>query len=199
MDGAANIIAQRRSERLAVHGGRHEHGHGDDEHEQHASQQRVRPARRPAVLAEQQHAPERAHQRQRLHGVGGGVARRLPRHERERVPEAGDRAGEQRDGAALAAVAEVGGDGGARHAGHGAVQQPRVERDAGGQAGQREVEEGGVDDQARRAVGQGAPLVVRGQVERRREERVADAREDHHGQAEQRVGAQHLVCSGDHA
>jgi len=40
------------------------------------------------------------------------------------------------------------------------------------------------------------PLVVGGQVERRREEGVEDAREDDDAEAQQRVGPQHLWWKG---
>jgi hypothetical protein len=178
-----------------VVGGGHEHHHGDGEHEQHARQQRVRPPRRPPVLAEQHHAPERAHQRQRLHGVRRRVPRRLPGHEREGVPEPAHQPRQQRQPPALA-VAEVRRHRGPRHADHGAVEEPHVEGDADGEAGEGEVEEGRVNHQVRHAGGERVPLVVGGQVERRREERVEDAREDDDAEAQQRVGAQHLCGRG---
>lgn len=80
-------------------------------------------------------------------------------------------------------VSGISSDGRRRHAGHRPVEEPGVEADAEGETRDGEVEEGGVDRQVGDAVSQGAPMVVGGQVDRRREEGEADSGEEHHSQA----------------
>ena len=54
------------------------------------------------------------------------------------------------------------------------------------------MEEGGVDDQVRHAAPQGVPLVVGGQVDRRREEGEAGSGEENQAEPYQPVGSKYL-------
>lgn len=124
------------SERLAVRAAEEAMSTAMATSSRHAGQQCVRPPRRPPVLAEQHHAPERADERQRLHGVGGRVPRHLPGHV-SMLPIPFTIPASQRP--APLYVAEVGLQLGGRHVGHRVVKEVDVQGQAEEEAGQREI------------------------------------------------------------
>jgi hypothetical protein len=179
------------SERPPVRRRRHEDDHGDDEHEQHAPQESVSPPRRSPVLAEQHDPPHRAHQRQRLDSVSSSIPSSLPSHELERIAKATHHACDESKIPPLP-ILQVGRERRPRHADHGVVEEPDVEGDADGEAGEGEVEECRVHHHVGDALPERVPLVVGGEVERRREEGVAHAGEGDDAEAQEGVRSEHL-------
>ena len=126
-----------------------------------------------------------------LNSISSSVASSLATHELEPVAEATEQAGEERPPPAVP-VAEVGPEGGLGRAGDRPAEEQDVEAGVDDETGGGEVEEGGVDRQVRHAGGEGVPLVVGGQVERRGEERQAHAGEEDYPEPEQGARTGHL-------
>lgn len=126
-----------------------------------------------------------------LDSVSSSIPSSLPSHELERIAEATHHARDESEIPPLP-VPQVGRERRPRHADHGVVEEPDVEGDADGEAGEGEVEEGRVHHHVWDASFQRVPLVVGGQVERRREEGVAHAGEGDDAEAQEGVRSQHL-------
>ena len=126
-----------------------------------------------------------------LDSVSSSIPSSLPSHELERIAEATHHARDESEIPPLP-VPQVGRERRPRHADHGVVEEPDVEGDADGEAGEGEVEEGRVHHHVWDASFQRVPLVVGGLDERRREEGEAHAGEGADAEALEGVRSQHL-------
>jgi len=122
-----------------------------------------------------------------LNRISGRIAGSLAAHELKAVPKPTEQPRQESPVPAIP-VAQVGSNGRRRHTSHWPVQEPDVEADPEREAREREVEEGGVDQQVRHTVPQDVALVVGRQVDRRQESAEAGSGEEDQAQANQLVG-----------
>lgn len=126
-----------------------------------------------------------------LDSVSSSIPSSLPSHELERIAKATHHACDESKIPPLP-ILQVGRERRPRHADHGVVEEPDVEGDADGEAGEGEVEECRVHHHVGDALPERVPLVVGGEVERRREEGVAHAGEGDDAEAQEGVRSEHL-------